>query len=139
MAKGPGRRRPADDAPLPRARPLRFGIRIVRGRSMRPTLLDGDRLLVRAVRPGDPAPAPGTLVVVRPPGGRPESVKRLLCREPEGWWVERDSPTDGVDSWSVGAIAEPDLLGVVLARIWPRPRLLPPRPRLRPPRPPTAS
>lgn len=110
------------------ARPPRFGVRVVRGRSMRPTLRDGDRLLVRTVRPGDPAPRPGTLVVVRLPGDRPEAVKRLLRREPEGWWVERDNPAEGVDSWQVGAIDEPDLVGVVLARIWPRPRLLRPHP-----------
>jgi signal peptidase I len=115
------------------APPLRFGIRIVRGRSMQPTLVDGDRLMVRTVRPDDPDPPPGSLVVVRLPDGRPEAVKRLVRREPEGWWVERDNPDEGVDSWLVGAIAEPDLIGVVLARVWPRPRLL--RPRLRPPGP----
>jgi signal peptidase I len=102
----------------------RFQVRVVRGRSMRPTLRDGDRLLVRGVRPKDAHLRPGTLVIVQLPGGRPESVKRLLRREPDGWWVERDNPAEGVDSWLVGAIPRPDLIGVVLARIWPRPRLL---------------
>lgn len=93
---------------------------------MLPTLRDGDRLLVRAARPGPggTGPAPGSLVVVRLPGGRPEAVKRFLRREDGGWWVERDNPAEGVDSWLVGAIPRADLVGVVVARLWPRPRRL---------------
>jgi hypothetical protein len=87
---------------------------------MLPTLRDGDRLLVRA---GGAAPSPGRLVIVRLPGGRPEAVKRLTRREPDGWWVERDNPAEGVDSWLVGTIPAADLVGVVQARLWPRPRL----------------
>jgi len=94
---------------------------VVRGRSMHPTLRDGDRLLVRAVRAGRAARA-GDLVIVRLPGGRPEAVKRLVGRQDGGWWVERDNPAEGVDSWLVGAIPDGDLLGVVRARLWPRPR-----------------
>ena len=60
-------------------------------------LRDGDRLLVR----WGAAPVVGRVAVVRLPGDRPLAVKRLLRLEPEGWWVERDSPTEGVDSWSV--------------------------------------
>ncbi|HEY6796212.1 MAG TPA: S26 family signal peptidase [Kineosporiaceae bacterium] len=100
----------------------RWSVRVVRGRSMLPTLRDGDRLLVRDVRAGDPAPAAGSLVVVRLPGDRPEAVKRLAGRHHGGWWVERDNPADGVDSWLVGAIPQADLRGVVRARLWPRPR-----------------
>jgi signal peptidase I len=88
---------------------------------MLPTLRDGDRLLVRRASPGDADPPPGRLVVVRLPGGRPESVKRLLRRDPEGWWVERDNPAEGVDSWLVGAVPAGDLMGVVVGRVWPRP------------------
>jgi len=90
---------------------------------MLPTLRDGDRLLVRGRSPGSgPDPGPGTLVIVRLPDGRPEAVKRLLRREPDGaWWVERDNPAEGVDSWLVGAIPDVDLVGVVRARLWPRP------------------
>jgi SOS-response transcriptional repressor LexA len=97
---------------------------VVRGRSMRPTLRDGDRLLVRRgarVRVG-------ALVVVRLPGGRPEAVKRVVHRQDAAWWVERDNPAEGVDSWLVGAIPDRDVLGVVRARVWPRPRLFRPRP-----------
>ncbi|WP_020575799.1 S24 family peptidase [Actinopolymorpha alba] len=90
----------------------RFGLAIVRGRSMQPTLWDGDRLLVKYV--GDARP--GDLVLVRLPGGRPLSVKRLVRREPEGWWVERDNPREGVDSWQVGAVPPGDLVAVVVNR-----------------------
>ncbi len=114
-----------------------WSISTVRGRSMLPTLRDGDRLLVRRVRraraaapAGARAPAatgtarPGRLAVVRLPGGRPLAVKRLGHHEDGGWWVERDNPAEGVDSWQLGAIPDADVLGLVLARIWPRPRPL---------------
>ncbi len=92
----------------------------VRGRSMLPTLRDGDRLLVAhdaRVRPGD-------LVVVRLPDGTGSvvAVKRATVRVDPGWWVERDNPREGVDSARVGAIADDDVLAVVLLRLWPGPR-----------------
>ena len=96
-----------------------IGIARVQGRSMLPTLRPGDRLLVRY----GARPRPGALVLVRF-AGRPLAVKRLLRHEPGGgWWVERDNPAEGVDSWSLGAGAEHDLVAVVLGRLWPRPRL----------------
>jgi hypothetical protein len=87
---------------------------------MLPTLVDGDVLLVRY----DDVPSPDDLAVVRLPDGpdgrpRPLSVKRVAWQEPEGWWVERDNPAQGVDSWLVGAIAGHDVVAVVLARVWP--------------------
>jgi signal peptidase I len=93
---------------------MRVGLVLVQGRSMQPTLVEGDRLLVRY----DAVPVPGDLVVVRLPDGT-VAVKRAGRREPEGWWVERDSRSEGVDSWSVGAIADHDVLAVVSRRIWP--------------------
>jgi len=103
-----------------------WGLAVARGRSMEPTLRDGDRLLVRWFG-GDAGPvaAPGSVVVVRLPGDRPVAVKRLLTRRPEGWWVERDNPAEGVDSWQVGAVPDDGLLGVVRWRVWPRPGRLP--------------
>jgi phage repressor protein C with HTH and peptisase S24 domain len=91
-------------------------VRLVRvaGESMRPTLRDGDLLLVRT---GARVRA-GRLVIVRLPDGV-TAVKRATHRVPEGWWVERDNPALGVDSWQVGAVAEADVIGVVFARIWP--------------------
>jgi phage repressor protein C with HTH and peptisase S24 domain len=97
-------------------RGTRQGVRLVRvaGESMRPTLRPGDVLLVRAHAPV----RTGRLVIVRLPDGT-TAVKRATHRVPEGWWVERDNPAAGVDSWLVGAIAPRDVVGVVLARLWP--------------------
>jgi hypothetical protein len=81
---------------------------------MRPTLHDGDRLLVRH----GAAPRAGDLVVVRLPDGV-VAVKRATMRRDGGWWVERDNPDEGVDSWQVGAIPEADVLAVVRLRVWP--------------------
>ncbi len=91
-----------------------IGLVVVRGRSMEPTLHEGDRLLVRY----SVVPRPGQLVVVRLPD-RPVAVKRATRRTPEGWWVERDNPREGVDSWLVGAIPDSDVLARVVVRIWP--------------------
>ncbi len=98
------------------SRSWRYGLVAVVGRSMEPTILDGDRLLVR----WGAAPVAGRVAVVRLPGDRPLAVKRLLRRdESGGWWVERDNPAVGVDSWLVGAIAIEDVLALVVGRVWP--------------------
>jgi phage repressor protein C with HTH and peptisase S24 domain len=100
-------------------RDVRVGLAVVRGRSMLPTLRDGDRLLVvHGARPRTGRPA-----VVRLPGGV-LGVKRVTRREPGGWWVERDNPEEGVDSWSVGPIPDRDVVARVVGRLWPRPRRL---------------
>jgi signal peptidase I len=105
-----------------RARRPPFGVARVEGRSMEPTLYAGDHLLVR----WGARPRLGQLVVVRLPG-RPVAVKRAVHREPDGWWVERDNPREGVDSWSVGAVPDADVLGVVVRRYWPLARSSSPR------------
>ena len=87
---------------------------------MEPTLRDGDRLIVRY----GVIPRAGQTVIVRLPSRAGVSVKRLVRRDTDGWWVERDNPADGVDSWLVGAVPPDDLLGVALLRVWPRPRRL---------------
>lgn len=93
----------------------------VTGRSMEPTLRDGDLLLVGSARRA----AVGRIAIVELPGkDRPVAVKRLAFRQDGGWWVERDNPAEGVDSWLVGAVPDEAVLGVVVARIWPAPRLL---------------
>lgn len=92
----------------------RLGRVVVRGRSMEPTLRDGDHLLVR----WGGTPAPGRLVVARWPG-YPLSVKRVAFRDAAGWWLERDNPAEGTDSWSTGALPDSDVLGTVLGRLWP--------------------
>jgi phage repressor protein C with HTH and peptisase S24 domain len=94
-----------------------WGLAVVRGRSMQPTMYDGDRLLVRH----GATPRAGDVVVVRLPGDV-VAVKRATVRQDGGWWVERDNPVEGVDSWSVGAIPGPDVIAVVRARVWPQRR-----------------
>ena len=91
-----------------------WGVAVVRGRSMQPTLYDGDRLLVQH----GATPRLGDVAVVRLPSGV-VAVKRVTARDRDGWWVERDNPEEGVDSWSVGAIADQDVVAVARARLWP--------------------
>lgn len=92
---------------------------------MQPTLRPGDRLLVRYGGRLEE----GRLAVVGLPDGV-LAVKRLAWRERGGWWVERDSPVEGVDSWAVGAVPERDVRAVVVCRVWP-PRLRLRRGRIR--------
>jgi hypothetical protein len=80
---------------------------------MEPTLYDGDRLLLAH----GAGPRPGGLAVVRLPDGV-VAVKRTVRREPDGWWVERDNPAVGVDSWTVGALADDAVVARVLCRLW---------------------
>ncbi|WP_433497803.1 S24 family peptidase [Sphaerimonospora sp. CA-214678] len=97
----------------------------VAGDSMLPVLRPGDLLLVRPgarIRPGD-------LVIARRPHGL--IVKRAFRLTPEGWWLESDnqSAPGRQDSWDFGAVPEPDVLGRVVLRYWPRPtRRFPPPP-----------
>jgi signal peptidase I len=93
---------------------MRLGFAVVRGRSMEPTVYDGDRLLVCHGM----APRVGRLAVVRLPGSV-VAVKRVVRREPDGWWVERDNPVTGVDSWSVGAVPDDGVVARVLLRVAP--------------------
>lgn len=97
----------------------RWFVAHVHGVSMQPTLDDADLLLVdrgSSVRPGH------VVVLDLPDGTR--AVKRVTRADGDGWWVERDNPRTGVDSWTVGAIGAERVQGVVLARLWPRPRRL---------------
>jgi hypothetical protein len=94
----------------------RWLVAYVHGDSMLPTLRDGDALLVDRRC----AVQPGCLAVLDLPDGT-TAVKRVAHRDRRGWWVERDNPRVGVDSWSVGAVADRDVHGVVRVRLWPRP------------------
>lgn len=103
---------------------MRVGLGVVRGRSMEPTLRDGDRIVLLYDAPA----RPGGMAVVRLPDGV-VAVKRTARRDPEGWWVERDNPAEGVDSWAVGAVPDADVLARVLCRLprWSRPARWPGR------------
>ena len=106
---------------MPLGRPLLpWGLARVHGRSMEPTLYAGDLLLVR----WGARPRPGRLVVVvlpeGPDGPRPTAVKRLVGSDPGDptrWWVERDNPREGTDSWVVGGLPDAAVLGVVVTRL----------------------
>ena len=87
---------------------------------MEPTLHEGDVLLVGW---GMPVRL-GRLAVVALPdsaaGPRGLAVKRVTGRDPGDptrWWVERDNPREGVDSWLVGSLAAADVRAAVLARL----------------------
>jgi len=96
--------------------PMRhWGLAVVRGRSMLPTLYDGDRLLVQH----GATPRQGQLVVCRLPGSGVVAVKRATLREPDGWWVDSDNPAEGVDSSTVGTVPDAAVLAVVRLRLWP--------------------
>lgn len=85
---------------------------------MAPTLSDGDVVLVRFGAP----PRTGDVVLVRWTS-RPEqlSVKRASRRAGDLWVVLGDNDLGSTDSATLGPA---QVLGVVLARIWPRPRRL---------------
>nr|WP_281284265.1 S24/S26 family peptidase [Nocardioides litoris] len=108
----------------PGPRPL--GVAIVRGRSMLPSLRDGDRLLVRyAARP-----RVGDIVVARFPDGtvavkRAAEPRRTRTGAP-AWWLLSDNAVEGLaDSRARGPVAQDQVLGVVLLRLWPRPGRVP--------------
>jgi nickel-type superoxide dismutase maturation protease len=90
----------------------------VRGPSMAPTLRDGDVILARNRR----APRTGDVVVVTwvtRPGQL--SIKRATRQDEPGWHVEGDNSTASTDSRDLGPA---QVHGVVVARLWPQPRLL---------------
>jgi nickel-type superoxide dismutase maturation protease len=84
-------------------------VRIV-GPSMAPTLRNGEtHLAVTGVRLRS-----GHVVVIRHPE-RPGllTVKRLVRREDDGWWVEGDNAAESTDSRQFGLV-DP---GLVVARV----------------------
>jgi type IV secretory pathway protease TraF len=91
---------------------------------MTPALRSGDRLLIAYGR----RPQAGDVVVARFPDDT-LAVKRVdgprtTTTGGPGWWLLSDNPADGVDSRHRGALADEAVLGVVLLRLWPRPRRL---------------
>jgi phage repressor protein C with HTH and peptisase S24 domain len=99
-----------------------FGLARVSGDSMRPALRPGDRLLVRYAAPV----TPGALVVARFADGtlavKRATEARATRSEAPGWWLLSDNPDQGVDSRHRGVVEERDVVAVVRARLWPRPR-----------------
>lgn len=101
----------------PRSSRVPFEVVEVTGPSMAPTLLDGDRLLVRfggGVRPGD-------IVVLRHPFQQDLLVvKRAAERRPGGWWVLGDNAFAGGDSTDYGTVPEDLVLATARLRYRPR-------------------
>jgi nickel-type superoxide dismutase maturation protease len=95
----------------------------VHGPSMVPALRHGDRLLVWLRTPRR-TPKVGRIVVVELPD-RPLSVKRLVAVDADGSVrVEGDNEYASTDSRQLGLLASSCLAGVVMGRVWPRPRPL---------------
>jgi hypothetical protein len=91
---------------------------------MTPTLGSGDLLVVRYAL----EISPGRLVLAHLPDGT-LAVKRAAERRTTavgapGWWLLSDNPVAGVDSRHRGPVPDDRVIAVVVARIWPRPRLL---------------
>lgn len=84
---------------------------------MEPTLHADDLLLVwwgARARPGD-------LVVFEHPDHHGLlTVKRVSAPDPADgsrWWMERDNPAMGTDSWDFGSIGTDEVLARVLTRL----------------------
>ncbi|HET9879461.1 MAG TPA: S26 family signal peptidase [Candidatus Limnocylindria bacterium] len=103
----------------------------VRGRSMAPTLLPGDRLLVARLRR---PPRAGDVVLAADPrdAGR-ELIKRVGAVHDGHVVVHGDAPDASTDSRHFGELAAPDVRWRVVGRYWPPARAgtvakAPPRP-----------
>ena len=114
----------ASDSPSGSVQPLatRWVLARVTGPSMSPTVRHGDRLLARRLSAGARV-RPGDVVLARFPA-RPELlvVKRVRGPVPGGVWVEGDNPLVTDDSRAFGVAV---VVGLVVARLWPRPGRVP--------------
>lgn len=102
-----------------------FGMARVSGPSMTPTLVDGDRVLVRyggAIRPGS------VVMLAHPTRDDLLLIKRAVRRQRDGrWWVLGDNPYAGGDSTDFGAVPAELIAARALLRV----AAPPPRPGLR--------
>ena len=107
-----------------RAGLIPLGLARVIGFSMRPTMAEGNVILVRygaSVRAGQ-------VVLARLADGRVVAKRaverRTTATGRPGWWLLSDDQVVGIDSRHRGPVADDDVLAVVLARVWPWPRPL---------------
>jgi phage repressor protein C with HTH and peptisase S24 domain len=94
---------------------MRFGIAVVAGLSMVPTLAPGEKLLIKY---GGPYVL-GDLVVVKHAGQF--DVKRIEQIKTAGLFVVGDNVLASTDSRSYGLIPHEDAVGTIVMRIWPQP------------------
>lgn len=98
---------------------LRIGLATVYGPSMTPTLLPGDRLVIRygaPVRRGD-------VVMLRHPFQQDLwIVKRVAERRDGGWWVLGDNPFAMPDSRQFGVVPDELVVGRAVLRLRPVPK-----------------
>jgi phage repressor protein C with HTH and peptisase S24 domain len=94
---------------------MRYGMAVVAGLSMVPTLAPGERLLVRY----DGPIVLGDLVVFKNAGQI--DVKRIERIEADGIFVLGDNDLVSTDSRNYGLIAHEEVLGTIVMRIWPKP------------------
>lgn len=106
---------------------------VVRGESMLPTLLPGDRLVVDLWTLRHRAPRVGEIVLVRRPGSEAVLVKRVVRTLAGGAvWVEGDHRASSDDSRAFGAVGPERLGGRVVWRYWPPSRMGAPEPATEP-------
>ena len=98
----------------------------VRGRSMAPTLLPGDRLLVARLPPR----AGDVVVAADPRAPERELIKRVSGLDAAGVRLRGDNPAASTDERSFGAVPAETVAWRVIARYWPIPRVgfIPPAP-----------
>jgi nickel-type superoxide dismutase maturation protease len=90
----------------------------VRGRSMAPTLLPGDRLLALRAPPrvGDVVIAPD------PRDARRELIKRVAAVDADGVWLRGDNSAASTDARTFGSVAADRAAWRAVIRYWPRRR-----------------
>jgi phage repressor protein C with HTH and peptisase S24 domain len=94
---------------------MRYGMAVVSGLSMIPTLAPGERLLIRH----DGPMVLGDLVIFK--RGNQYDIKRIIRIEADGIFAQGDNDLVSTDSRSYGLIPFDDVLGTVTYRLWPKP------------------
>lgn len=98
----------------------------VRGRSMLPTLLPGDRLLVARLRP-----RPADVVLAADPRAPPrEMIKRVARIDASGIHLRGDNPAASTDARAFGPVPAAAVEWRAVLRYWPADRIgpIPPAP-----------